>query len=241
MLCPGQGRYARSVPPELFPDAVVLVLDTCSERASVALFRGDRLLGESLLAERTASAIVLGAVRAVLAAQGLRLGDVAAIGVVSGPGSFTGVRVGLAVAKGLCEAANLPLATVSRLAVLAESAGVSSGFALLGAGREEVYLRAADGREWLASLAELEPLLHGAEIAVTSSELGTRLAGTTREVQVVELSARHAMAAVRRCLLAGGTELALADANYVRNEEAIYRRARPEAKTDLLQAESDAR
>ena len=225
MLRPGPGRYARSVSLPLPPNAMLLVLDTCSERASIALFRGDCLLSEALLAERTASAAVLGAVRSMLAADEVSIGDLAAVGVVSGPGSFTGVRIGLAVAKGLCEAASLPLATASRLAVLGQAAGLTSGFALLGAGREHVYVREAGSREWLETLAELEPLLQDAEVAVTSPELAARVAGGAREVHVGELSARHAIGALLRCLAAGGTDLAHADANYVRNEEAIYARA----------------
>ena len=65
-----------------------------------------------------------------------------AIAVVNGPGSFTGVRVGLAAAKGLCHALDLPLIAISRLAVLAHLADPPAGSrvqALIDAGRGEFY------------------------------------------------------------------------------------------------------
>ena len=72
----------------------------------------------------------------LLKEKGWALADLDGIGVVAGPGSFTGVRVGLAAAKGLCEAANLPLAvpsatkasaTKTTKPVAKKSAGKASG------------------------------------------------------------------------------------------------------------------
>lgn len=206
----------------------LLVLDTCGERASLALFRGDHLLCERVLAERTASAALLSALRDTLASQDVRLRDLEAIGVVSGPGSFTGVRVGLSLAKGLCEALGRPLAAVSRLAVLVEVAGLQQGFALLRAGRDEVYVRevgpGGKAGESMMRFADLEPLLQWTEVAVASLELQEKMQGVARSVHQIELSANDAVGLVRRCLAAGGSALAEVDANYVRNEEAIYRR-----------------
>ncbi len=219
------------MPFELSSEACLLVLDTCGERASLALFRGEQLLEEQVLAERVASAAILGVLRSSLDRNALKLRDLEAVGVVSGPGSFTGVRIGLALAKGFCESMNIPLAAVSRLAVLAEAAGLEyraleRGFALLGAGRDQVYAREvhpeAASEEVLANLMALEPMLAEADVAVVSSELATRLTGHAREVRLVDLSARHAIRAVRCSLNAGGSDLAHVDANYVRNEEAIY-------------------
>ena len=226
--CAGMLEGMRS---ESSTEAPILVLDTCAERGSVALFRGDEQLSEGVLEERTASTALLGAIRAALAADGLRMADLAAVGVVSGPGSFTGVRVGLAVAKGLCEAASLPLAAVSRLAVLAEAAGLQNGFAILSAGREQVYgcefLPKQAAREWMVHLTQLMPSLRGQRVAVAEPALAERLAEVTSEVRLINLSAKHAYPAVRRCLRAGGSDTAQADANYVRNEEAIYQKAVP--------------
>lgn len=212
----------------LAADGLVLVLDTCGERASVALSRGPALVAERQLDERTASAALLGAVRSALARESMALGDLAGIGVVSGPGSFTGVRVGLAMAKGLCEATGVRLAAVSRLQVLADSAGLRSGIALLAAGRGQVYARdiaeTGEGREWLADMSQIADFVAGREVAVASGSLAAAVVGAA-SVQVIELSARHAIETVLRCFSRGGTDPALADANYVRNEEAIYRNA----------------
>lgn len=99
---------------------------------------------------------------------GWMLRDLAAIAVVSGPGSFTGVRIGLAVAKGLCEGAELPLVTVSRLAVLAGKGAASPTemvHAVLDAGRTEFfYGRFAPGEPPLESLLNREDLLQAAAV-----------------------------------------------------------------------------
>ncbi len=80
------------------------------------------------------------------------LAELDAVGVVGGPGSFTGVRSGMAVAKGFCEAAALRLAVVSRLEVLADAAALKDGLAVLDAGRGELYVRdAGSGREWVCA------------------------------------------------------------------------------------------
>ena len=212
------------------PEQPLLVIDTCAEQASLALLRGEVLLEERWLEERRASVTLLSEVRGMLEAHGLKLSELAGVGVVNGPGSFTGIRVGLATAKGLCEAAGVPLAAVSRLEALAEAAGLRNGFALLSAGRDQVFVRGIGDRsegmrqakEWLADRAEVVEAVQGRDVAVATPELQEQMAGAAAHVHLVELSARYAMAAVARCLAAGGSNLARTDANYVRSEEAIY-------------------
>src|SRR5438094_5441965 len=101
-----QGCFQRQTSPngmeEIADPQSLLLIDTCGEHGSLALFRGEALASEVFLPERTASAGLLGAIREVLGAGGLRLRDLAGVGVVNGPGSFTGLRVGLAVVQGLC-------------------------------------------------------------------------------------------------------------------------------------------
>ncbi len=217
----------------------VLVLDTCAARSSMALFRGLQIIEERVLEERSASSLLLRVLREVLAAQEICIQNLAAIGVVRGPGSFTGVRVGLALAKGLCEAAGIPLVGVSRLQVLAEAASLTGGFALLEAGRDQFYVHALDqngkAREWLTSLEEIRSELEGAVVAIASATasgvLETRLhmseyAGMA-ELRVIDLTAKDAFGPVLRNLARGETQLAELDANYVRNEETIYAAQRP--------------
>src|SRR5271170_7922478 len=105
-------------------------IDTCAPMGSVALarFGGDSLeiLGEAELEGRSYSATLVAAVGDLLKRGGAELRDVGAIVAVNGPGSFTGVRVGLRAVKGLAEVARIPVVAVSRLEVLAWKAGVGS-------------------------------------------------------------------------------------------------------------------
>lgn len=121
----------------------VIVIDTCGETGYVALTplesESGGLVHERRLGVRATQEELLPAVHAVLDEAGLRLRDLAAVAVVSGPGSFTGVRIGVATAKALCEAAELPLVTLSRLAVLAAAVKKRPVWAWLQAGRGDVY------------------------------------------------------------------------------------------------------
>ena len=207
-------------------DGAVLLVDTCGERASLALARGGRVDVERVLEERTASGALLGAVREVLKVAGLSVAELEGIGVVSGPGSFTGVRVGLATVKGLCEATGVRLAAVSRLAVLADAGAIGEGIAVLWAGREQVYVREAGGVERLVGAGELEARYGACDVLFAEEAVFPWLTGGLRGRRV-ELRAGLAVGLVRRCLAEGGSDAGRVDANYVRDEEAIY--ARPPA------------
>jgi tRNA threonylcarbamoyladenosine biosynthesis protein TsaB len=196
--------------------AKLLLLDTCGVVGSVALADGECVIAVERLAERMASANLLDAVQVALERAGWNLRDVGAVGVVSGPGSFTGVRVGMAAAKGLCEALRIPMAAVSRLAVLADAAAATAGVAVMDAGRGELYVR--DVATGVESLRRVEDVRAGE--AVGESSLLNKLPG----MRVVEMTAADAWGAVLRGLRAGGTDVALAEANYVRGEAEIYAR-----------------
>jgi tRNA threonylcarbamoyladenosine biosynthesis protein TsaB len=118
-----------------------LLIDTVGDAPGATLIDGVRVLASAEFPLRSASAVLTGELRRMLATSGVALRGLGGIGVVSGPGSFTGVRTGLAMAKGLCEVAGLPLASVSRLEVLAEAAELREGFAVLDAGRGSLYVR----------------------------------------------------------------------------------------------------
>ena len=121
-----------------------LLLNTCGAQASAALADSTLhapIVGQEMMPGRTASERMVAAVREMLKVAVWRLSDLAAIGVVTGPGSFTGVRVGLSVAKGLGETSGVPLIAISRLALLAaaEEPQLARVCALLDAGRGEFY------------------------------------------------------------------------------------------------------
>ena len=139
-----------------------LLIDTAGQDGVVALTEGDHVVAEARLPGRTASEGLMPAIRRMFGEAGWKVSELTAIGVVQGPGSFTGVRVGLSAAKGLSEAVSVPLIAVSRLRLLVSMAAVgangASAWAFLNAGRGEVY-----GGEYVRSVCAREVLLSAAE------------------------------------------------------------------------------
>ena len=120
----------------------LLTIQTATPAGSVALTDGERLLGELFLDVRKPhGGWLLGAVDHLLQAAGLTVADLAGFGVTVGPGSFTGLRVGLATVKGLALATGKPVAGVSTLQTLALQAPHAAlpVCALLDARKKEVY------------------------------------------------------------------------------------------------------
>jgi tRNA threonylcarbamoyladenosine biosynthesis protein TsaB len=193
-----------------------LLIDTCGETEGVGLCLGDELLASEEFAAGEASAKIVGAVQRLLHGLGWELAELDAVGVVGGPGSFTGVRTGLSVAKGLCEAAELKLALVSRLEVLAQAAGMEDGLVALDAGRGEFYVRdVRSGREYICGA---DAMTQG--VVVAEARTAEKLAAFAPMLQPLRVN--DALGAVLACLRAGGTDVALAEANYVRGELEIY-------------------
>ena len=154
---------------------LLLTLDTSTPAGSVAISRGEHLLGEVLLetgANHTDR--LLQTIHQLLADLGLGVGEMDAFGVVLGPGSFTGLRVGIATVKGLALATGRPAAGVSSLATLA--AGLPfvrfPVCALLDARKKEVYAGLFDCRH-----GRPQPL--EAEVAVPPERLLARLTADT--------------------------------------------------------------
>jgi tRNA threonylcarbamoyladenosine biosynthesis protein TsaB len=123
---------------------MLLSLNTCGNTASVALgVVGEnkvRIVATAELAVRTYSARLIPEIASLLASKHATLRDVEAIVVVIGPGSFTGIRVGLSTAKGLAEGAGIPVIALSRLALLAKASGLPHVLAAVDAGRGEYYV-----------------------------------------------------------------------------------------------------
>jgi len=101
---------------------IVLAIDTASPAPAVALADEASVFEESLPSDRTASEDLLPAIERVLAASGRTLASCQRIAVCSGPGSFTGLRVGLATAWGLARVLHCPVESVSTLEAMAEAA-----------------------------------------------------------------------------------------------------------------------
>ncbi len=196
-----------------------LLIDSCGTTAMLAVGRGESVLATAELAGRAFSAEWPAALRRLLGDEQLQL-----VGVVHGPGSFTGVRVGLAAAKGLCETMGAKLVAVSRLEVLALQ-GSGDALMALDAGRDEFYVRDAD----------TESLMTRDEFLTASQErevmtVDARVAETAASVTLVELHPASALRiVVERWRSEQFDDVATVDANYVRGERDIYAR-KPAAK-----------
>ena len=133
----------------------ILALDTAGKSAGVAILADDRLLYESYLeVGLTHSETILPLVDSAFRMTGLKPKDIDLYAVTAGPGSFTGLRIGLAAAKGLALPKNTPCAGVSTLeALAAQHTGQGTVIAALDARRSQVYWAAFD----LESYARLTP------------------------------------------------------------------------------------
>jgi tRNA threonylcarbamoyladenosine biosynthesis protein TsaB len=125
---------------------ILLAADTSGKYGSIALAQCGQherceILDVAALPGGTFSAELVPQIAGLLLKHGLSKVDIGALAVVSGPGSFTGLRIGLAVIKALAEVLQAPIAAVSLLEALA-SAGGSFGTvaAALASGRNEVFL-----------------------------------------------------------------------------------------------------
>lgn len=120
----------------------ILTIDTSTTANSVALTDKDRLLAEHLVnPDSTHSRTLFHGIAQVFEAAGLTLDEIDALGVTLGPGSFTGLRVGIAAVKGLSLASGKPVVGFSSLAMLAMNLPHASCTVcpMLDARKNEVY------------------------------------------------------------------------------------------------------
>ena len=121
---------------------LLLAFETSAKSASVALFEGERLLGEQYQnTGLTHSQTLLVMAQELLAQCGKTPAEVDAVAVANGPGSFTGVRIGVAAAKGFAWGKEIPLYGVSTLDAMALGLGLYQGYVcpVMDARRSQVY------------------------------------------------------------------------------------------------------
>jgi tRNA threonylcarbamoyladenosine biosynthesis protein TsaB len=223
---------------------LVLAIESATSRPSVALLRGDAVLALRHAPPGAAAAeVLLPGVQSVLEEAQVSLGDVGLFALAIGPGSFTGLRVGLASVKGLVFGRARPVAAVSTLEALCLEAGSSGGpvAALLDARRGDVYAAAfgpgGEGGcerellpEGLYALEALVPRLPqgcrftGDGVPLHAAALGSAGFPTAREV--VEGAVAPAVGRIGRRLLALGRvhDAAALVPRYLRRAEAEARR-----------------
>jgi len=226
----------------------VLGIDTGGPRADLAVIAGGRVLAEASHSVASHGAELPAAVAALLGRAGLSAAELKAIAVGIGPGSFTGLRVGLSYAKGLmlatgCTLLGIPSLDTLALAALAENPSAPDRLVcpVLDARKGEVYAAlyrtSRDGLEKLSddlvvTLENLAPhlgtdvLLVGDAKAEEACTLAVRAGGQARCVQITELGLRGrvvaALGAAR--LVAGETDNAfLLEPLYVRSADAIFK------------------
>ena len=121
---------------------LTLAFETSAKAASVALTQDGKLLGESYQnTGLTHSQTLMVMAEDMLKQCGKTISDISAVAVAEGPGSFTGIRIGVAAAKGFAWGAELPCYGVSTLEAMAESLGIYQGYVCpcMDARRQQVY------------------------------------------------------------------------------------------------------
>lgn len=155
----------------------LLAIDTATPACSVALLHQGRRWQQMATEQRQHTGLILALIDGVLREAALVKSQINGIICGVGPGAFTGLRVGAAVAQGLAAALNCPLLPISSLALLARTAQAQTGkrriLALLDARMGEVYGGLfADGRLLLPEILtrELPPAYLQAELAALSGD-----------------------------------------------------------------------
>ena len=212
-------------------------IDTSGKQGSVALARGDacsfEVLAVAPIVGGTFSAQLVPQIARILAEHKLTKSDIGGIAAASGPGSFTGLRVGLAAVKGLAEVLSVPIAAVSVLAAMAVASGHEGNVvATLDAGRGEVFAgeftvpngAAKTCKECLLAREEFADVLGVATPHVVTSDSAVAEFLASRKVPVESIARPGSDVVARiglRKILAGDTVTPeQLDANYLRRSDA---------------------
>lgn len=218
--------------------STILVLDTATEACSVALLHQGNITFLDELSPRTHTQRILPMVDQLLSQAGISLKQVDALAFGRGPGSFTGVRVGVGIAQGLAMGAKLPVIPISNLLAMAEQAyqqlGKTDVIALIDARMNEVYFaqfrRSEQGWQTVVAEQVCSPEKAAAQFDLTGEPIvvGT---GWAAYLQIFEKisplavsdiilpSARFMLPLAEVALQQGNTQSAMAiEPVYLRNE-----------------------
>jgi tRNA threonylcarbamoyladenosine biosynthesis protein TsaB len=202
---------------------LTLAVDTSGDMGSITLIEDDRVLEErGLQAGSGFSHTLFGEIEAMLARQKRRLADIDLYAAANGPGSFTGIRVGLAAIKGLAEVAGKPAVGISNLQALAEFGSRELRAPVIDARRGEVFaaLYRSDSAIILESVLPLATFIErvgdrAAEWITSGFDIGRPV--TTAPT---DLAAAIARLAVRKLKAGENCDPILLEANYVRRSDA---------------------
>lgn len=200
----------------------ILAIDTTAEFGSIAV-AGEEVL---LHAPDGFGGVIFERIEQLLQRTGLRLEDMDAFAAAAGPGSFTGVRIGLSAVKGLAEAMNRPAIAVSNLEALARFGTADRRVAIIDARRGEVYAAVydRDGRRLMDETVCPFPSLLAQLPPEPVEFISQTLAPFQAEHRVVEapraIAAMIAQIAAERLAAGDPGNPAAIDANYVRRSDA---------------------
>lgn len=212
---------------------LLLAVDTSGKQGGISLAqcKGEscEIIETSPIAGGTFSARLIPQIAEILSKHRFKAPDLGALAAVSGPGSFTGLRVGLSAVKGLGEVLHLPIVSLSLLELMAASSNAQGRvLAVLDAGRNECYCSEYQLNQRKAELVR-EFLLERASL----SETATNCTIIACEEVIVESLRQHAVIQILRPdsasaarlawqkLLAGQTtSVEDLDANYIRRSDA---------------------
>jgi tRNA threonylcarbamoyladenosine biosynthesis protein TsaB len=214
---------------------LTLSVDTNADFGSIALADQNGVREEVLLhAPEGFSQVLFGAVEALLSRQRVRLSEIDLFAGASGPGSFTGVRVGLSAIKGLAEVCGKRVVPLSNLEALAEFGESNARVTVIDARRGEVYAALYDNAghqivpEIVTPFQKFLTLLPQREIEWISQDFAPflpALAGTRFEQDRITPAPRAmagaiAKLAIRRAAAGLAQDPAVIEANYVRRSDA---------------------
>ena len=217
---------------------LLLAADTSGKHGTIALAQcgpgeGCNVIEVVPLEGGTFSAQLVPQIAALLAKHGFSKADIGGFAVVVGPGSFTGIRVGLAAIKALAEVLEKPIAAVSLLEAVAVSGGSQGKVtAVMDAGRGEVYageyeVYGEDARllhERLLSRAHLLEAAMGSTVVTADHNLAEAVRGTGLPVAEIELPRSDVIARLGWKKIQAGKTVSPEglEANYIRSSSEIF-------------------
>jgi tRNA threonylcarbamoyladenosine biosynthesis protein TsaB len=187
-------------------NSLLLGVDTCGPSGSIALGRvtdaGLAVMGEAQIAGGEYAASLVLTIADLLDGAGVTVADLDGLVAVAGPGSFTGIRIGLAAVKAIAEAVSIPVVTVSRLVLLADTANAPCS--VLDAHRGQFYCGLygeGEAREMLVTAGEINSMggLKG-RVAVCEETVAQLLEELFGEPELIRVEAPSAAAALRYSL-----------------------------------------
>lgn len=223
---------------------LILGIDTSGKDGSLALVRFEDqkqlTLDVAPIAGGTFSAQLIPQLAAMLGQHGLSKRDIDGFAVTSGPGSFTGLRVGLAATKALAEILRKPIVAVSLLEAVARAAEIldlagNQMIAALDAGRGEVYvgrLRIEDGRmsyidHELTTPTQILSAASGEQVVTPDKKLAELFSNSNLKTTLVRRPGADSIARLGYEKIQAGNTVApeILDALYIRRSDAEVKRA----------------